>query len=61
MDDVFVFTFIVRNRGDNDDYPTHVLFVEASNLSAAIAEVEDEELEILHIFEGAQEDLSDNN
>lgn len=56
-DDTFVFTFIVRNRGINDDYPTHVLFVASPDLGDAIAQVEDEQLEILHAFDGAQEDL----
>jgi hypothetical protein len=54
---IFMFTFITRNKGENDDYPTHVIHVEASNLSEAIATIEDDDLEILHIFEGEHDDL----
>lgn len=60
MDDVFVFTFIVRPNGEADDYPTRVTWIEAANFSAAVAEMEDEDLTILHAFEGAQEDLIPN-
>jgi hypothetical protein len=51
------FTFVVEDTHEDSDTITRLVFVEASNLSDAIAAIEDDNLNILHIFEDILEDL----